>query len=93
MLCFDAPNWTATDALPRDQTQSRRLHEPAQILFDADPMTGNAIADLAGHPYLVDGNVIIYFESEASRQAFRELPVDHPFPLVDNPFEEGEAEG
>lgn len=93
MLAYDAPNWTGTDPLARDQAQSRRLHEPAQILFDVDPITGAEIEDLAGHPYLVDGNVVIYFESEESRQAFAAMPTDHPFPLTDNPWEEGEAEG
>ncbi|MEO1767892.1 hypothetical protein [Thiobacter aerophilum] len=93
MLSFDAPNWTATDPLHRDQQPSRRLHEPAQILFDVDPITGTALTDLAGLPYLVDGNVVIYFETEESRQLFCDMPTDHPLKLVDNPLEEGEAEG
>lgn len=93
MLTFDAPNWTATDPLLRDQQPSRRLHEPAQILFDVDPITGAPLGDLTGLPYLVDGNVVIYFETEESRQIFRDMPTDHPLRLADNPLEEGEAEG
>lgn len=90
---FTVANYIATDPLQRDQTQSGRLHEPAQILSSTDPMTGLEIADLTGHPYLVDGNVTIYFETEATRQAFKEMPIDHPFHLVDNPTDEGYDEG
>jgi len=86
-------NYAASDSLARDQTQSSRLHEPAQILSSADPITGREIEDLSGHPYLVDGNVTIYFESEATRQEFMEMPIDHPFHLVDNPTDEGYDEG
>lgn len=93
MPAYHASNSPATDALTRDQAPSQRLHEPAQILFDVDPITGTALEDLAGRPYLVDGNVVIYFESEESRQAFLAMPTDHPLRLADNPGEEGEAEG
>jgi len=86
-------NYVATDPLARDQTQSTRLHEPAQILSSTDPMTGREIDDLSGHPYLVDGNVTIYFETEATRKAFMDMPIDHPFHLVDNPTDEGYDEG
>lgn len=86
-------NYIATDPMQRDQTQSARLHEPAQILSSTDPMTGLEIDDLSGHPYLVDGNVTIYFESEATRREFMEMPIDHPFHLVDNPTDEGYDEG
>ncbi len=86
-------NYVATDPLARDQTQSRRLHEPAQILSSTDPITGREIDDLAGHPYLVDGNVTMYFETEATRKEFMDMPIDHPFHLVDNPTDEGYDEG
>ena len=86
-------NCVATDLLARDQTQCRRLHEPAQILSSTDPMTGREIDDVSGHPYLIDGNVTIYFESESTRQEFMHMPLDHPFHLVDNPTDEGYAEG
>jgi len=92
-LAFDTLNWTATDALPRDQEQSHRLHEPEQMISTTDPMTGVEIENLEGHPYLVDGNMVIYFESEETRKAFQDMPTDHPFKLQDNPYEEGEAEG
>lgn len=93
VLAFDAPNWSATDPLPRDQEQSHRLHEPEQMLHTLDPISGVELDDLEGRPYLVDGNVVIYFESEETRKAFEDMPTDHPFRLQDNPTEEGEAEG
>ena len=86
-------NYIATDPLARDMTQSTRLHEPAQILSSTDPITGREIADLTGHPYLVNGNVTMYFESEATRQEFIDMSADHPLHLADNPTGEGYAEG
>jgi YHS domain-containing protein len=86
-------NYIATDPLERDQMQSNRLHEPAQILSSTDPITGREIDDLTGHPYLVDGNVTMYFENEATRQEFIDMPIDHPLHLADNPTGEGYAEG
>lgn len=90
---FHASNYIAADPLPRDQTQSLRLHEPSQMLTCIDPITGRDIEPLAGHPYIVDGNVTIYFESEQTRQAYLDTPVDHPFHLADNPTDEGYDEG
>ncbi len=86
-------NYVGTDPLPRDQTQSLRLHEPTQMLSCIDPITGQEIEDPTGHPYLVDGNVTMYFESEETRQAYLDMPTDHPFRLVDNPTGEGYDEG
>ena len=88
-----AINWVATDCLPRDQEQSHRLHEPESMLTSIDPITGRDIDDLTGHPYLVYGKVVIYFESEDTKQAYLDMPKDHPFGHQDNPDEEGEAEG
>jgi len=86
-------NYVATDPLPRDQSQSLRLHEPSQRLSTIDPITGNEIDDPEGHPYLVDGDLTIYFETEATRRAYTDIPVDHPFRLADNPVDEGYDEG
>jgi hypothetical protein len=91
--CFDAINYVATDCLPRDQQQSHRLHEPESLITNIDPITGNDIADFERHPHWVDGNVTMYFETEATRQEYLDTPIDHPFRLVDNPTGEGEAEG
>jgi YHS domain-containing protein len=90
---FNMANYVGTDPLPRDLTQSHRLHEPEQIVSSIDPITGRDIEDPSGHPYIVDGNVTMYFESEATRQAYLDTPIDHPFHLVDNPTGEGYDEG
>jgi hypothetical protein len=31
------------------------------------------------HPFIVDGNLTIHFESEKTRRPFRETPIDHPY--------------
>lgn len=91
-LAFDAPNGVNGDVLLRDQGQSHRLHEPGLMISSVDPISGQEIADLAGLPYIIDGNMVIYFESAETRQAYRNIPIDHPFGLQDNPDEDGEAE-
>lgn len=90
---FNVANHVATDPLPRDMEQSARLHEPERIQSSIDPITGRDIDDLSVHPFLVDGNVTLYFESEETRQAYLDTPIDHPFHLVDNPTDEGYDEG
>lgn len=75
-------NWFATDPLPRDQTQSHRLHEPEHLINTIDPMTGCDIEDVTSHPSLVDGNLTIYFETEASREAYQGMPLNHPNPRL-----------
>jgi hypothetical protein len=90
---YDSLNYVAMDPLPRDQEQSRRLHEPKEMITTIDPITGRDIEDLAGKPYIVDGNVVMYFESEETRQAYLDTPTDHPVRLPDNPEDEWVAEG
>ena len=79
----------ANDPLPRDQGQSHRLHEPTLRMSHIDPMTGADIDDLESHPSLVDGNLTVHFESEQSRKAYQDLPVNHPmlslpYPVADD---------
>ena len=86
---FEYLNWVASDPLPRDRTQSRRLHEPEHRVSTTDPMTGSDIQDIADHPSVVDGNLTIFFETETTRKAFLDLPLDHPnrylpFPAADD---------
>jgi len=90
---FDAINYVASEHLARDAEQSHRLHEPESLITTIDPITGRDVDDLAHRPQHVDGNVTMYFESPETRQAYLDMPIDHPFHLVDNPDEEGEAEG
>jgi len=90
---FQSLGYVATDPLPRDRSQSRRLHEPGYMISTIDPITGRDIEDLEGRPHIVDGNLVMYFETPETRQAYLDTPIDHPVPLPDNPFEEGVAEG
>ena len=71
-------NWPPLDALQRDQDQSHLLHEPTSRVSNTDPMTGHDIEDVMHHPSLVDGNLTMYFESDASRKAYQDLPLNHP---------------
>jgi hypothetical protein len=75
---FENLNWVTSEILPRDREQSHRLHEPDHLVNTIDPITSRDIKDLAGHPSIVDGNLTIYFESEATRRAYQETPIDHP---------------
>lgn len=75
---FEFLNWVSNEPLPRDQTQSRRLHEPDHLVNSIDPMTGRDIGDITNRPSLVDGKLTIYFETEASRKAYQCMPLDHP---------------
>jgi len=77
-LKFESLNWVATDPMPRDRAQSHRIHEPEYRINTIDPMTGDDIEDVTSHPSLADGNLTVYFETEANRKAYIDLPVDHP---------------
>jgi len=90
---YDSLAYVATDPMPRDQGQSRRLHEPEGMITTIDPITGRDIEDLEGQPFIVDGEMVIYFESEDTRQAYLDTPMDHPVRLPDNPMEDWVAEG
>lgn len=73
------------DVLIRDQEQSELLHQPKTRIYDTDPMTGHDIDDYKTHPSLVDGNLTIFFENNATRKAYIDMPVNHPSLSV--PFE------
>jgi hypothetical protein len=90
---FEFLNWVATDALPRDRTPSHRLHEPSFRTSTTDPMTGILISDVSGHPSVVDGDLTIYFETEATRKAYLDLPVDHPNLRLPYPGTDGDDRG
>jgi hypothetical protein len=77
-LKFEFLNWVAAEPMPRDQAQSRRLHEPEHRITTIDPMTGNDIKDVTSHPSLEDGNLTVYFETEATRRSYVDMPLNHP---------------
>lgn len=75
---FEFLNWIATDPMKRDQTQSHLLHEPDHRTNSTDPMTGHDIKNITSHPSLVDGNLTLYFETEATRTAYKDMQLNHP---------------
>ena len=84
---------SSDDFLARDKEQSHRLHEPESMISTIDPISGADIGKVEGKPYLVDGNMKMYFESEATRQAYIDKSKNHTLNLRDNPYADGEAEG
>jgi len=52
------------------------------IISTTDPINGFNITSLKDRPHLVEGDadnkLTIYFESKASLQAYRDIPVEHP---------------
>ena len=52
------------------------------MISTTDPITGNDVNDLAGHPYVVEGDhytdITLYFESEETRDAYLAIPVERP---------------
>jgi hypothetical protein len=52
------------------------------IISTTDPINGFDIVDPSTRPHVVDGDaagdLTVYFESETSRQAYLDLPVEHP---------------
>ncbi|HUT40014.1 MAG TPA: hypothetical protein VM011_01630 [Gammaproteobacteria bacterium] len=78
-LRFEELNWVATSPLPRDQEQSHLLHQPDHLIGTIDPITGHDIGAVAGHPFIVDGKLTVYFETEQTRKAFLDTPLNHPY--------------
>ena len=48
------------------------------IVTTTDPITGHDVSDLANAPFVVDGDLKIYFESEESKSEFVGIEVEHP---------------
>jgi len=48
------------------------------IVETTDPITGNDVKDLDHAPFIVDGELKIYFESEESKQAYLDIEVENP---------------
>ena len=91
---FEDLNWVATTPLARDQEQTHRLHEPDHLTGTIDPITGNDIGNVRGHPSLVDGNLTIYFESEKTKSEYEHTPVNHPFEhAIGNPSDDTDRGG
>jgi hypothetical protein len=48
------------------------------IVETTDPITGHDVKDLEHAPYVLEGDLKIYFESEESKQEFLGIEVEHP---------------
>lgn len=75
---YDFLHAHAHQSMARDKTQSTRLHEPTSRMTLTDPITGEDITEAQTHPFLEDGNLTIYFATEASRKSYIEIPLNHP---------------
>lgn len=71
-------SFDASNIMERDKEQSHRLHEPSSISSHTDPITGNDVIATTDHPYVVDGILSVYFESEETRRAYLDTPFNHP---------------
>lgn len=76
--------------LDRDKTSGDR---PDKMISNIDPISGRDIPDINGKPFIVDGNMTMYFESEETKQQYLNMPKDQTHAKVNNPGAEGEAEG
>jgi hypothetical protein len=54
------------------------LEERIMIVQTTDPITGNDVKDLDNAPSHVDGDLKIYFESEATKAEFLGIEVENP---------------
>ena len=68
----------SSNIMARDAEQSHRLHEPTSISSHTDPITGNDVFGTTDHPFIVDGILTTYFESEETRTAYLNTPFNHP---------------
>lgn len=57
-----------------------------------DPITRRDVGDLTGKPFVIEEgaeeDLVIYFESEETRKAYLDIPVEHPIDHhvnLDNP--------
>jgi hypothetical protein len=73
----------------------------SQRVERTDPISFHTIEDPTSHPYVVEGDedhsLLIYFDSDANRRAYLEIPVEHPIselPVnLDNPTDDMIDEG
>lgn len=79
VIKFGEAGWISESALPRDKLQSHRLHEPTSMISTIDPINGHDVMGAVNHPSIIDGILTIYFESEDTRTAYMNTPVNHPY--------------
>ena len=59
-----------------------KIMNESHSISTTDPVTGFSIENPQAQPYLIEGtatnNLTIYFESDATRQAYIDIPIQHP---------------
>ena len=68
----------ANNIMKRDKDQSHRLHEPTSIHSYTDPVTGKDVVDRVGGPFIIDGILTAYFETNETRHIYLTSPFNHP---------------
>jgi len=68
----------ASNIMERDKDQSHRLHEPTSIHSHTDPISGIDVMGTVGHPFIIDGILTAYFETEETRHSYLTTPFNHP---------------
>ena len=68
----------ANNIMERDKEQSHRLHEPTSIQSHTDPISGIDVMGTVGHPFIIDGILTAYFETEETRHSYLTTPFNHP---------------
>ena len=68
------PSKRTSHVQSRDQTQSRRLHEPTSIASHTDPITGHDVLGAVGQPFVKDGILTVCFESGVTRAIHLNTP-------------------
>ncbi len=48
------------------------------MISSIDPINGHDVIGVLDHPSLVDGIQTIYFESDTTRTAYLDTPINHP---------------
>jgi hypothetical protein len=67
------------ELMPRDKTQSRRLHEPTSRMPLMDPISGDSITKKDTTLQHIDGDLTLNFISAANRNTYLDMPLNHPF--------------
>lgn len=70
--------------LSRNPTQGNQAD---YMITNIDPITGKDIPNVEGHPFIQDGNVTIYFESEETKKAYLDMPLTDTHNLADSNIE------
>lgn len=86
-------DWHATEILQRDKEQSHLLHEPKFRIMTTDPISGLDVEDYMSHCSLLDGNLTVYFETEANCNEYKNMQFNHPNQCLPYPATDDDDRG